>query len=103
MPSVGIATGAGRGMGLACASRMTELVDVLLLVDIDEPSVRAAAQALPRPVDARVEAVALDVTDPAALQELAAQVFDAGTLRAISHAAGISPSMADWRRVVAVD
>ena len=34
--TVGIATGAGRGMGAACAERMADMVDVLVLVDRDE-------------------------------------------------------------------
>jgi NAD(P)-dependent dehydrogenase (short-subunit alcohol dehydrogenase family) len=33
MTTVGIATGAGRGMGLACARRISDMVDRLLLVD----------------------------------------------------------------------
>ncbi len=33
---VGIVTGAGRGMGLACARRLAATVDALLLVDLDE-------------------------------------------------------------------
>ena len=42
MTTVGIATGAGRGMGLACAERMVDLVDRLLLVDVDAESVHQA-------------------------------------------------------------
>ena len=34
--TVGIVTGAGRGMGAACAERLAEMVDVLVLVDRDE-------------------------------------------------------------------
>ena len=34
--TIGIATGAGRGMGAACAERMADMVDVLVLVDRDE-------------------------------------------------------------------
>jgi NAD(P)-dependent dehydrogenase (short-subunit alcohol dehydrogenase family) len=33
LTTVGIATGAGRGMRLACAQRLGEMVDALLLVD----------------------------------------------------------------------
>jgi len=39
MTTVGIATGAGRGMGLACARRLAGMVDTLLLVDRDEATV----------------------------------------------------------------
>jgi NADP-dependent 3-hydroxy acid dehydrogenase YdfG len=41
--TVGIATGAGRGMGLECARRLVDIVDPVLLVDRDEVSVAAVA------------------------------------------------------------
>jgi NAD(P)-dependent dehydrogenase (short-subunit alcohol dehydrogenase family) len=105
MTTVGIATGAGRGMGLACAHRLGDMVDALLLVDLDEQSVTAAARAVSA-ASARashVEPLVLDVTDRDGLGRLAARVGELGTLRAVAHAAGISPTMADWRRVFAVD
>lgn len=104
MTTVGIATGAGRGMGLSCAERMTGLVDVLLLVDRDEATVTAAAKTLGESApDTTVEPFVLDITDTAGLARLAARVGELGTLRAVAHAAGISPTMADWRRVLTVD
>lgn len=101
--AVGIATGAGRGMGLACARRLTAAVDTLLLVDIDEASVTAAAKELAASGPAVVEPVVLDITDRDGLFGLAARVADLGTLRSVVHAAGISPTMADWRRIFTVD
>lgn len=98
MTTVGIVTGAGRGMGQACARRLAGTVDVLLLVDRDEESARAAAKELEG-----AEAFGLDVTDREALARLAARVEELGTLRAVAHAAGISPTMADWRRIFEVD
>jgi NAD(P)-dependent dehydrogenase (short-subunit alcohol dehydrogenase family) len=97
MTTVGIATGAGRGMGLACARRMAALVDTLLLVDLDEETVTAAAEELGG------EPFVLDVTDRDGLGRLAKEVSARGTLRAVAHAAGISPTMADWRRILTVD
>ena len=102
MATVGIVTGAGRGMGLACARRLAAMVDVLLLVDLDEASVTAAAKELTASGGA-AEPVVLDVTDRDGLRALAAQVQGLGTLRAVAHAAGISPTMADWRRIFTVD
>lgn len=99
MTTVGIATGAGRGMGLACARHLATMVDALLLVDQDEPAVTAAASQL----DGAAEPFVLDVTDRDGLARLASRVKELGTLRAVAHAAGISPSMADWRRVLTVD
>ncbi|HKT00408.1 MAG TPA: SDR family oxidoreductase [Rugosimonospora sp.] len=98
MASVGVVTGAGRGMGLACARRIAGTVDVLLLVDLDRDTAAAAAAGLPG-----AEPFVLDVTDPDGLARLAARVSGHGTLRAVAHAAGISPTMADWRRILTVD
>ncbi len=104
MTTVGVATGAGRGMGLACAQRLADMVDALLLVDLDEPSVTAAARDLSASGRAsRVEPFVLDVTDADGLARLASRVGELGTLRAVAHAAGISPTMADWRRIFTVD
>lgn len=104
MTTVGIATGAGRGMGLACAERLTGMVDTLLLVDRDETTVTAAAKELSATGGgAVVEPFVLDITDAEGLARLAARVDELGALRAVAHAAGISPTMADWRRIFAVD
>lgn len=47
--------------------------------------------------------MAFDITDPEGLASLAARVSRLGRLRAVVHAAGISPTMADWQRVFQVD
>ncbi|MGY1503243.1 SDR family oxidoreductase [Streptomyces sp. QTS52] len=104
MTTVGIATGAGRGMGLACARRLVDTVDTLLLVDRDEATVTAAAKELAAAGGgAAVEPFVLDITDRVGLARLAARSAERGTLRAVAHAAGISPMMADWRTIFAVD
>lgn len=103
MMSVGIVTGAGRGMGLACARRLTDQLDALVLVDRDEPTLREVTEELSGSARARVEPFALDITDAGGLEQLASRVSDLGTLRAVVHAAGISPTMADWRRIFTVD
>ena len=87
MTTVGIATGAGRGMGLACAHRMAATVDHLLLVDLDEEAATASARRLvgeqPR---AAVEAIVLDVSDRTGVKRLADRVDQLGELRAVAHA-----------------
>lgn len=102
MTTVGIATGAGRGMGYSCAQHMVGTVDVLLLVDLDADSLAGAAAELATD-STRIEPFVLDVTDADGLDRLAARVAELGTLRSVAHAAGISPTMADWRRIFAVD
>jgi NAD(P)-dependent dehydrogenase (short-subunit alcohol dehydrogenase family) len=104
MTTVGIATGAGRGMGLACAQRLSAMVDALLLVDVDEATLKAAADGLSSSGrGALIEPFVLDVTDRDGLGRLTARATDLGTLRAVAHAAGISPTMAGWRRIFGVD
>ena len=104
MTTVGIVTGAGRGMGWECARRLIGAVDRLLLVDRDEAGAVEAARGLTALGSATVvEPFVLDITDRAGLDRLAARVPELGTLRAVAHAAGISPTMADWRRILTVD
>ncbi|KLL95360.1 hypothetical protein NJ76_27465 [Rhodococcus sp. IITR03] len=78
MTTVGIATGAGRGMGYACAQRMIGTVDTVLLVDLDADTVRATADEL-NGDRTRVEPFVLDVTDVDGLERLAARVTELGT------------------------
>jgi NAD(P)-dependent dehydrogenase (short-subunit alcohol dehydrogenase family) len=102
--TVGIATGAARGMGAACAARMLDMVDTLLVADRDEVGIGATAERLSALGGrARVEPIVLDVTNPAAIGALCARAAELGQLRAVAHAAGISPTMAAWRDVLTVD
>jgi NAD(P)-dependent dehydrogenase (short-subunit alcohol dehydrogenase family) len=102
--TVGIATGAGRGMGAACAERMAHMVDALLLVDRDEVLVSTQADLLAAAGHrAQVEPFVLDVKDPAGIARLAARTAELGPLRAVAHAAGLSPTMADWREILEVN
>ncbi|MFK4105242.1 SDR family oxidoreductase [Streptomyces sp. NPDC019531] len=104
MSTVGIVTGAGRGMGLECARRLADDVERLLLVDLDEVTVLAtAAQLSGAGHRAVVEPFVSDITDADGLTRLAARAGELGSLRAVAHAAGISPTMADWRRILSVD
>src|SRR5215831_9188772 len=99
---VGIATGAARGMGLACARQMIDTVDVLFVVDRDGDGANRSAKALST-TSTRAVPVAVDVTDRGGIREFGETVAAEGTLRAVVHAAGISPTMADWESVVRVD
>jgi NAD(P)-dependent dehydrogenase (short-subunit alcohol dehydrogenase family) len=102
--TVGIVTGAGRGMGAACADRVKEMVDTLVLVDRDEDGLVAAAERYASmPGRATIETFALDVKDRDGMARLAALAAALGPLRAVAHAAGVSPTMAEWREVLTVD
>jgi NAD(P)-dependent dehydrogenase (short-subunit alcohol dehydrogenase family) len=91
-------------MGAACADRVKEMVDVLVLVDRDEAGLAAAAERqAASPGRATVETFSLDVKDSDGMARLAARAAELGPLRAVAHAAGVSPTMADWREVLTVD
>jgi len=98
--TVGVVTGAGRGMGLACARRMVETVDTLVVVDRDDASLQGVSDELG--AQAEILPLCVDVADRAAVARLAL-VAEHGELRAVAHAAGVSPTMATWRTVLDVD
>jgi NAD(P)-dependent dehydrogenase (short-subunit alcohol dehydrogenase family) len=89
--TVAVVTGAASGMGRACVDALRPLADELVAVDLAAPEIDGAI------------GVACDVSDPEAVSGLAARVRELGPFRALAHAAGISPVMADARRVFAVD
>jgi NAD(P)-dependent dehydrogenase (short-subunit alcohol dehydrogenase family) len=89
--TVAVVTGAASGMGRDCVDVLRGLADVIVAVDLREPAIEGTVGA------------ACDVSDPAAVDALAGRVGELGPLRALVHAAGISPTMADSRRVFEVD
>ena len=103
MTHVGIVTGAVRGIGAACATRMAETVDVLVLVDLDAGATAEAAGQLATDTGTRCEAFGADISDPASVAEIARIAAGHGTLHRVAHAAGISPTMASWDRMITVD
>jgi NAD(P)-dependent dehydrogenase (short-subunit alcohol dehydrogenase family) len=101
MRSVIVVTGAARGMGYACAQRLASECDVLVAVDLNEETLAKAVAALEG--KAQVVPIRADVSDAASVRALAERLAGLGEFRGIAHAAGISPTMADWRRIVDVD
>jgi NAD(P)-dependent dehydrogenase (short-subunit alcohol dehydrogenase family) len=88
---VAVVTGAGSGMGRACVEHLRTLADVIVAVDLQAPDIDGTA------------GVACDVADADDVRALAGRVREAGPFRALVHAAGISPTMGDARRVLSVD
>jgi NAD(P)-dependent dehydrogenase (short-subunit alcohol dehydrogenase family) len=86
-----VVTGAAQGMGRACVDRLMGGADHLLAVDLEAPTIEGTL------------GVACDVSDPAAVGRLVEEVRGRGPFRSLVHAAGISPTMADARRIFAVD
>jgi len=84
-------TGAAQGMGRACVDRLSANADHVVAVDLEAPNIEGA------------EGMACDVSDADAVARLADRVRELGQFRSLVHAAGISPTMADARRVFEVD
>jgi NAD(P)-dependent dehydrogenase (short-subunit alcohol dehydrogenase family) len=96
-----LVTGAGGGMGIACARALAG-EGTLLLQEIDAARLSVACDTLAgEGIEARM--VAGDLLDPSHLSALSAEVAKAGGLRALVHTAGLSPTMAEARRVFDVD
>jgi NAD(P)-dependent dehydrogenase (short-subunit alcohol dehydrogenase family) len=102
MTKVDVITGAAGSMGSRCARRLSGRDGVLLLADRRADELASLAAELQKD-GKEVRTSVVDVTDPEAVRELAADASDAGSLRAMVLAAGISPAMGDWRALVAVN
>jgi NAD(P)-dependent dehydrogenase (short-subunit alcohol dehydrogenase family) len=102
--TVGIVTGAARGMGAACATRVADLVDVLLVADRDEEQLSETVRQLTTGrTRAEVEPFVLDVRDGEEVGRLVARASELGALRAVAHAAGVSPTMGGWQDMLVID
>jgi NAD(P)-dependent dehydrogenase (short-subunit alcohol dehydrogenase family) len=102
---VTVITGAASGMGVATARRLLRPDQVLLLVDVNEDKLAAVRDDIAEYAtgDDAVQTARVDVTDEAAVAGLAERVGAIGPFCTLAHAAGISPTMADWRAVIQVD
>lgn len=81
MRRVTVVTGAAGAMGSACADALADTADELLRTDLDDG----------------------DLGEAAFVDELVDRVRSRGTLGALVHTAGLSPSMAGWEEVLRVD
>jgi NAD(P)-dependent dehydrogenase (short-subunit alcohol dehydrogenase family) len=86
-----VVTGAARGMGRACVERLLDDQICVVAVDLEVPDIEGTV------------GVACDISDPDAVNRLVDEVGRRGRFRSLAHAAGISPTMADPRRVFEVD
>jgi NAD(P)-dependent dehydrogenase (short-subunit alcohol dehydrogenase family) len=95
-----IVTGAAGGMGAAIAKAFAALGQPLILCDIHADPLEAVASTLSGQVPVAV--VVGDVTEP----DYPARIIDAlgpCKIGALAHAAGVSPAMADGKRVFAIN
>lgn len=103
MTTVAVVTGAAGAMGGACARVLATEVDVVLLTDVDEPRLHAAAKRIDGGVEATVHPLVADLGDAVDVTALASRAVELGELRALVHTAGLSPTMAGWLEILRVD
>jgi NAD(P)-dependent dehydrogenase (short-subunit alcohol dehydrogenase family) len=96
-----VITGGAGGMGLATARALASQGQLLLL-DVGEKELGRAGKTLAS-MGARVETLRCDVTSVEETERVADKVRAMGSFRSLVHTAGISPEMADARRVLEVD
>lgn len=96
-----VVSGAGGGVGTACAERLAA-THRLLLTDFDEGRLAATADRL-RGDGAEVEALPCDLVEPDSVAALAARAAELGGTEVLINAGGLSPSMADAWRIVEVN
>lgn len=97
---IAVVTGASGGMGSAIAEAFAREGRPLILCDLKAEPLEALAGRLGE--SASVKIVAGDITDPAYADRIIAAL--AGRrIGALAHAAGVSPSMADGKRVFAIN
>jgi NAD(P)-dependent dehydrogenase (short-subunit alcohol dehydrogenase family) len=87
-----LVTGGGRGIGSGIAHRLAAEGATVIVVDVDGAAAARTAEAAPRPRTSRHVGVAGDVTDPEALERIAATVrTEFGALDVLVNNAGIGP------------
>jgi NAD(P)-dependent dehydrogenase (short-subunit alcohol dehydrogenase family) len=91
MDRVAVVTGASGGMGRACVERLRSIAEVVVAVDLKPPEIAGTI------------GVGCDVADRNAVAAVADRAQELGSFRALVHAAGISPTMGDARRIIDVD
>ena len=95
-----VVVGAG-GMGMAVARRLGQSHRILLADrNLDHATSMAAAM---RGDGYDAQAIACDVTDQTQVDALAAAAKQAGNVRTLANVVGLSPSMGDFRTLIAVN
>ena len=105
-----LVTGAGQGIGRGCALRLASAGANVIVNDIDATAGRKVVEEI-RALGRRAELMLADVSDEAAVKEMAACVADEfGSLHILVNNAGFNlfkgiedTSLSEWSRILAVD
>lgn len=101
MANVSVVTGGAGGMGLATA-RLLGRDSVVLICDINQARLAAAAHELTG-LDVECRAALCDITDRNSIGEVVEQARALGTVAALVHTAGVSPSMGSAEKVLKIN
>jgi NAD(P)-dependent dehydrogenase (short-subunit alcohol dehydrogenase family) len=101
MPKVSVITGGAGGMGLATA-RILGTESIVVLCDRSREHLETAGHDL-RQAGIDCATVVCDITDPRSVQQLVDQAQKLGTVHAVVHTAGVSPSMGSPETIVRVN
>lgn len=98
---VSVVTGGSGGMGIASA-RLLAKHGPVIIADVKERELEAAADEL-RKAGHQVTPAVCDVSNSESVTALARKAAAGGPVQALIHTAGLSPTMADWRRIMSVN
>lgn len=102
MSDVYVITGGSGGMGKAVAE-LVGLQGTVLLADISEQRLAQTKEELAVKGISDVHYQTVDITDSDNVKALAEKAASLGKLKALIHTAGLSPTMADARRILEVN
>ena len=102
MEKVYVITGGSGGMGKASAELLGKQ-GAILLADVNEERLAQTANELKQQGINEVEYQVVDVTDREAIKALAQKAASMGKLAGLIHTAGLSPTMADWKKIMEVN
>lgn len=102
MSNVYVITGGSGGMGKAIAELVGKKGTVLL-ADVNEERLEQTKEELAGKGITDVEYQTVDITDAENVRKLAEKAKSLGTLKGLVHTAGLSPTMADSKRITQVN
>lgn len=95
-------TGATGGMGRACALLAARAGNGLVLADLSQGKLETLASECAH-LGASAECHVLDVLEADSIGQLVTSLAQSGGIDAVIHTVGLSPQMADWKKIIDVD
>ncbi|KYG89365.1 hypothetical protein A0U40_11255 [[Bacillus] sp. KCTC 13219] len=102
MTKVYVITGGTGGMGKAIAMRLAK-GNSFLLADMNEERLAQTAEQLKAIGATTVEYMVADVSKRESVKALADKTASMGELAGLVHTAGVSPTMADWQKIMEIN